>query len=218
MITDDWIQRWNNGQIGFHLAEVNDRLLHHEREVFAGCSSVFVPLCGKSRDVAWLARRGYRVHGVECAETAVRALFDEAGIAWEMRSEGRFKVFEGANIRIDCGDLFDLSGPPAIPFDAVYDRASLIALPPSERLRYSRLMISLLKPRGRMLLVGVEYNTMEMQGPPFSVPWVEVATSYGSAGRLDFLDMEDILEKEPRFKQRGLTWLREYCLAFEKRP
>src|SRR3546814_12861307 len=44
-------------------------------------SRVFVPLCGKSLDMAWLAARGHRVLGVELSPLAVGQFFDENGLA-----------------------------------------------------------------------------------------------------------------------------------------
>ncbi|WP_261863761.1 hypothetical protein [Psychrobacter sp. JCM 18900] len=38
-------------------------------------SRIFVPLCGKSIDMVWLATQGYDVVGVELVETAVQEFF-----------------------------------------------------------------------------------------------------------------------------------------------
>ena len=57
MDRDFWLSTWHEGKIGFHLGTVNPQLLAHH-QVLRG-TRVFVPLCGKSLDLAWLAARTY---------------------------------------------------------------------------------------------------------------------------------------------------------------
>jgi len=46
-----------------------------------------------------------------------------------------------------------------------------------------------------------------MEGPPFSVDEEEVARLYAGHTRARLVDRRDILAKEPKFAQRGLTAL-----------
>ena len=50
---------------------------------------VFVPLCGKTRDIGWLLARGYRVAGAELSRLAVDQLFGDLGIEPEVAGQGR---------------------------------------------------------------------------------------------------------------------------------
>lgn len=43
-------------------------------------SRVFVPLCGKSLDMIWLAQQGHEVIGVELSPVAVEDFFRENGL------------------------------------------------------------------------------------------------------------------------------------------
>lgn len=68
----DWDARWAENKIGFHKAGVNDNLVNHLHELQeglqvkdAGKPRVFVPLCGKSVDLPYLARNGFSVVGLE---------------------------------------------------------------------------------------------------------------------------------------------------------
>ena len=81
MTPDFWIERWQKGEIGFHQEAGNDLLQKHwpSLGVTSDCK-VFVPLCGKSRDMAWLAGQGHRVVGVELSPLAVDDFFREPGI------------------------------------------------------------------------------------------------------------------------------------------
>ncbi len=67
-------------QIGFHQTDFNARLMQHWPALGLPLGArVFVPLCGKSRDMLWLVGAGHSVVGVELSSTAVEAFFAEAG-------------------------------------------------------------------------------------------------------------------------------------------
>ena len=92
---------------------------------------------------------------------------------------------------------------------AVYDRASLVALPPDMRERYARHLVDIL-PRGtQILLVTFDYPQAEMQGPPFAVSVNEVEALYGKYADIRLLAQEDALAQNPRFKQRGVSRMEE---------
>jgi thiopurine S-methyltransferase len=49
-----WHERWQTYQIGFHKSEVNPILLRHVARLSPmKAQSVFVPLCGKTKDLVW---------------------------------------------------------------------------------------------------------------------------------------------------------------------
>ena len=61
-----WHERWQRGEIGFHEAQPNALLTaFFERLTLPADSRVFVPLCGKTRDIPWLLSQGLRVAGAE---------------------------------------------------------------------------------------------------------------------------------------------------------
>lgn len=71
-----WRQRWQQDDIGFHQAEVNISLQRYFSQLnLKPGQRVFVPLCGKSRDIGWLLYQGYAVVGVELSELAIQGLF-----------------------------------------------------------------------------------------------------------------------------------------------
>ena len=57
-------------------------------------ATVFAPLRGKSLDMPWLVRAGYRVLGSELSPIAVRAFLHEQGLAAKVRTRGLFDVWE----------------------------------------------------------------------------------------------------------------------------
>jgi len=118
-------------EIGFHQDEVNPYLREYWQELHAARDgTVFVPLCGKSRDMLWLREQGHPVLGVELSAIAVQAFFGENGLIPDHAARGKFYSGEADNIRILCGDFFDLCKDDMANVSAVYDRASLVALPP----------------------------------------------------------------------------------------
>lgn len=69
-------KRWQEGRIGFNQSTVNPLLTEYfNRLNLTAGSRIFVPLCGKSIDMVWLATQGYDVVGVELVETAVQEFF-----------------------------------------------------------------------------------------------------------------------------------------------
>ena len=210
MKKDFWLERWDRGEIGFHQDEVNPYLIQYWQELhLAQDSLAFVPLCGKSRDMLWLHKQGYRVLGVELSSIAAQAFFKENGYFPQHLSIGKFDSCEANGIRILCGDFFDLSKESLENVGAVYDRASLIALPPDMRESYARHLADILPPGTQILLVTVDYPQAEMQGPPFSVTSSEVELLYREFAEVRLLAQLDVLAKNPRFRERGLNRLQE---------
>lgn len=210
MKKDFWLERWEREEIGFHQNEVNPHLCEFWPDLnLARGSMVFVPLCGKSRDMLWLREQRHQVMGVELSAIAVQAFFKENGYTPHHVSSGKFDCCEADGIRILCGDFFDLTRDDVANVSAVYDRASLIALPPEMRVSYVRHLVSLLPHATQILLITVEYSQTEMQGPPFSVSSGEVEALYREYAEVRLLAELDVLAQNPRFQQRGLSRLQE---------
>ena len=209
-----WHERWQLNQIGFHSEKVN----HHLQQNWPALSitpgkRVFVPLCGKSNDMLWLLAQGHEVIGVELSPLAVQAFLAENGLSATTRQQGKFSVSEADGLRIYCGDFFDLSANDLTGVSAVYDRASLVALPPEMRAAYAAHMQNLLEPRTKILLIAFDYPQHEMQGPPFSVKASEVQALYSSWCDVELLYTEYILDREPGFRDKGVSRMEEQVYA-----
>ncbi|HEY6598581.1 MAG TPA: thiopurine S-methyltransferase [Pseudomonadales bacterium] len=200
-----WLDRWRLNQIGFHQAQFNARLLQHWRsvEVPTG-ASVFVPLCGKSRDMLWLAEQGHPVIGNELAPAAVDAFFAETGLPHTQRRHGAFTFYESAKIDIYCGDFFELTPLELTGVDAVYDRGALVALPPEMRARYADHLVSILPPHAEILLLTLEYDQALVSGPPFSISETEVDALFGSRCSIDVLEATVSDRVPPHFEANGI--------------
>lgn len=215
MQADFWHSRWNSNQIGFHQSQVNAYLQQYwpALAVAAG-ERVLVPLCGKSLDMLWLAGQGLQVVGVELSEKAVEDFFSEHQLQPQVTQEGAFKVFRCKDIEIYCGDFFALSAQEVSGCSALYDRAALIALPADMRRRYVAHLQAILPASVKGLLITLDYDQSQIDGPPFAVTDAEVQTLLASWHPVE-LAAHDVLEASPKFQQAGATHLfeRAYCLA-----
>jgi thiopurine S-methyltransferase len=216
MDPDFWLQRWRDNLTGFHQQEINPRLdaFWPQLQLTPG-DQVFVPLCGKSLDMLWLHKQ-YAVLGVELSPVAVEAFFAENGLNPEHSRQGKFSVCETDRLTLLCGDFFDLQPEQLCRVRAVYDRASLIALPEDLRERFVRHLTELLPAAVTMLLVTLEYDQAQMDGPPFSVEEQEVRDLFAPRWSIQLLHEEDILARESRFRERGLSRLVEKVYLLNK--
>ena len=178
---------------------------------------VFVPLCGKSNDLLWLLSMGYRVVGVELSPLAIDSFFSENGLKPSIYRRGDFWVYEVDGLQIFCGDFFSLHPKLIGTIDAVYDRASLVALPPDMRFEYVMNLSTLLSPGVTMLLIAFDYHQQEMQGPPFSVQKQEIEQLFNHWCDISLLSSENVLEHQIHFKDRGLTYMTEQAYRLEVR-
>ena len=152
-----WLQSWRDQDIGFHQEEVNPLLARFWPGLkLARGSRVFVPLCGKSLDMIWLAREGYRVIGVELSPIAVRDFFRENGLRPSKRRVGEFILWQAGEICILCGDYFSLTNEDLGPIDTVYDRAALTALPEEIRGLYVTKLRHLIPKDAEVFLLTIE--------------------------------------------------------------
>jgi len=214
---DFWHERWQTGQVGFHQSAVHPFL---ERwwlrlGVPAG-TSVYVPLCGKSLDMAWLAARGHRVVGSELSAIAIRDFFAERGLEPESGVQDGFRRHAAGPFELLEGDALELV--PAIlgPVGAAYDRAALVALPPDLRSRYAASLARLLPAGARVLLVAFEYPQEMKGGPPFSVEAAEVRALFEPAFAVEEVERLDILAASPKFAELGIPALHETAFVMTR--
>ena len=187
-----WHKRWEKNEIGFHQSAVNVLLSDH----FSGLSlpqtsRVFVPLCGKTRDIAWLLSQGHRVVGVELSKLAVEELFVDLGAAPKISVQGELLRYSAPGLEIFVGDIFELSGDLLGRVDAIYDRAALVAFPTEMRGRYGAHVaaITQLAPQ---FLICFEYDQAVMNGPPFSIDRQKVHDVYGAHYQIESITNRDV--------------------------
>ena len=105
--------------------------------------NVLVPGCGTGYEVRLLAEQGHDVLGIDFSDAALDAA----------RARG---------LQVRKADFFALNEGP---FDLVYERAFLCALPRPRWTDWARRMAELVRPGGQ--LAGFFYMNDNARGPPF---------------------------------------------------
>ena len=194
-----WDNRWATKEIAFHLEDVNPLLIKHFNKLSLNNNSrVFVPLCGKTRDINWLLRNGFQVVGVELNPIAVKELFEELQLKPQISKINNLTCYSYNNIEIFLGDFFELTGDMLGKIDAIYDRAALVALPESMRKEYTKHLVKI-SNSARQIAIVYNYDQSLLEGPPFSVSANEVYDHYDkvySVTKLDEVEIQGGLKKK----------------------
>ncbi|TAN65975.1 MAG: thiopurine S-methyltransferase [Methylobacter sp.] len=205
-----WLQCWRDRQTGFHQKAVNQLLAKFWPNLaLARGSRVFVPLCGKSLDMIWLANQGHEVIGVELSPIAVRAFFRENNLRPSRRQVGKFTLWKHDRLSILCGDYFSLSEHDLGQIDTVYDRAALTALPEDLRQRYVAHLKLIVQETTNIFLLTTE--DAEENQTPSQVLGVaeEIKTLYSEDFKIDLAHVESVFEVDPT-SQNKLAERTEY--------
>ena len=150
---------------------------------------VLIPGCGSSYEVRAFAQAGFEVVAIDFAPAAVEQARRILGpLAQLVRLEDFFK--------------FDPGGP----FDLVYERAFLCALPRRLWGDYAPRVSELLRPDGR--LAGFFFFDDQERGPPFGLRTGELEPLLG--GHFDRTADAAVLDSIPIFagKERWQVWAR----------
>jgi len=208
MQPDFWHQRWQTNQIGFHRDAPHPLLLKYWPTLgLPKDSQIFVPLCGKSLDMVWLAEQGHRVLGVELSELAITQFFAERGLTPAIRQSPAGTHYHAGPWELICGDAFTLTCEVLQHCTGLYDRGAMIALPPDMRQTYTATTWARLPTGCQGLLVTLEYPQAQKSGPPFSVEETEIRLHLNDIYTVEQLERRDILGHEPSFQAEGVTTL-----------
>jgi thiopurine S-methyltransferase len=184
---DFWHQKWEKNEIGFHLPAANPLLVKHFSTLnLKQGARVFLPLCGKTLDIAWLLAQGYHVAGAELSQLAIEDLFANLNLTPTITKLGEITHYSATNIDMYVGDIFKVTPAMLGKVDAVYDRAALVALPDEMRKAYSAHLMALTKLAPQLLICFV-YDQSAHAGPPFSICRDEVKEHYQTSYDLTML-------------------------------
>lgn len=193
-----WQQSWRDRNTAFHQTTVNPHLIRFWSSLgLQATDRVFVPLCGKSLDLLWLAGQGHSVIGVELSPLAVRAFFRENRLQASRRQVGKLTLWENGRIGILCGDFFQLTAADLGDIAAVFDRASLTALPDDIRAAYLAHLARIVPAACKVLLLTTEEpEDWETAGQPFAVA-DQIAGLYAASFDIQLSHVESVFEADP---------------------
>ncbi|MBT5031443.1 MAG: thiopurine S-methyltransferase [Proteobacteria bacterium] len=194
-----WQRKWRDGQIGFHMAEKHPFLLKYWGQLgLDGRGRVFVPMCGKSNDMVWLRSQGHELLGVELSAVAIESFCELVEGKFVSDQVGVLNRHTGNGYVLLVGDYFALDRNLLGAVAAVYDRGSLVALPPKTRKDYVALQRELLSSGAQILLIAFEYDQSEMAGPPFSIDAYEVNELYADWCEVELLESSEAVSALPK--------------------
>ena len=213
-----WLDRWQKSDIGFHQAAAHDFLARHWPSLGAAKGSdVLVPLCGKSNDMVWLADHGHAVIGTELAQSAIDQFFAERTRTPATVTEGAFTVSRAGPYALWCGDHLALDPAVTRRIGGVFDRAALVAMPRIMQRPYAEKLAALTPSGIPVLLVSLDYDPSEMDGPPFPISPDRVEELFAGDFRITLLEKRDGLNASQNLKKRGLTALQEMAWKLVRR-
>lgn len=213
----DWLARWQDNKIGWHVDVVNQSLVDYLEllELEPG-DNVFLPLCGKSIDLIYLSEMGYSVIGVELSPVGVVQFFVDNNLQYVVSEVDGFSLYQSECIKIYCGDYFNLNAGHLLSVSAVFDRASLIALDLDLREKYTVHLTAIIPFDARILLLTLIYPQHQMSGPPFSVSDSEVESLFSSAFKYRQLHCFNDIENEPKFLRAGVDYVENAAYLLQK--
>ena len=216
--TVNWHNFWTQDKPGFHEGEVNAYLKKYLPlfNLQPG-NTIFMPLCGKAVDILWLAQQGYPVIGVELSSVAIESFFEESSLTPQVQQIDKFTVYSAQNITLYQGDYMDVQASELSSCKLVYDRASIVAIESFNRSSYVEHMFQLIPPAIPALLITLEYNQSQMQGPPFSVPVSEIQQLYQSRYEIELLESNEQIHERPKWREKGLESLLETAMRLTPR-
>jgi thiopurine S-methyltransferase len=195
----DWLQRWQENKIGWHKNEINARLIKFLSQLNLNVGgTIFVPLCGKSLDMLYLAEQGFKVVGVEISKKAIIDFFTENNIPYQQQNDN----FISENISIINKSFFELTATDLSGVKAVYDRASLVALDKPTRQTYAQHLAAITQ-KCPILLLTLDYEQDKLAGPPFAVSPDEVGELF-SDYQITQLESFNDIANETKFISSGL--------------
>lgn len=214
-----WLERWRTRQVGFDQPTPHSALDRWWPTLgVPSAARVYVPLCGRSIDMVWLAAHGHRVVGSELSPLAVQEFFAELPVAdVKVDQHGPFRRYRHGQFDLLQGDALALTPALLGPVGAAYDRAALVALPPAMREQYVAGFAALLPAGSHTLLISYEYAQAIKAGPPFSVESAEISRLYSPHFSLAELERNDIIAESPKFAAAGLTSLIEVTYSLTRR-
>ncbi|MGX9462658.1 thiopurine S-methyltransferase [Shewanella sp. A14] len=214
-----WHKKWQLQQIGFHQNQVNPFLVKYWSLLeLTEKSEVFVPLCGKSLDMFYLAEQGHGVLGCELNAIAVEHFFTDNDLVYHVNDIDEHAVFSTDQVTLYQGDIFTL--PPSLTssISGFYDRAALIAWPEEMRQQYVHALAALIPINVSGLLITLDYPQEALNGPPFAVSpnWIDTyLTSYFT---VELLECVDVLADNQRFVNKNVPWLNEAVYKLTRKP
>jgi len=145
--SDFWESRYRDHTTPWDAGKVPDALREYVKRIKIG-SRILIPGCGSAYEAGYLAENGFHVLAID---------FSPAAVELAMKNLSRFDDI------VRLADFFEFDYGK--PYDVIYERAFLCALPPRMWPQYAPRTAQLLRPGGE--LAGFFFVRETEKGPPF---------------------------------------------------
>lgn len=190
-LPDFWDHRFSRGTTPWDAGRVPLALQRfaHGLSIADRPPRVLIPGCGSAHEAAFLDALGWPVVALDFSLAAV---------------ETARRNLDGWSGHLAHGDFF--AHETAQPYDLIYERAFLCALPRTLWPGYGERMAKLLTPGG--ILAGYFYFGDEPKGPPFGIARDQLDTLLGRF--FDLVEEHPVEDSLPVFagRERWMVWKR----------
>lgn len=145
--SDFWESRYRDHTTPWDAGKVPDALRDYTKRIKSG-GRILIPGCGSAYEAGYLAENGFDVLAIDFSPAAVEL--------------AKKNLFRFGNI-VRLADFFEFDYGK--PYEVIYERAFLCALPPRMWPQYAPRMAQLLRPGGE--LAGFFFVRETEKGPPF---------------------------------------------------
>lgn len=185
---DFWETRYRDHVMPWDAGRVPARLQSYARQMKPG-ARVLIPGCGSGYEAYFLAEAGFDVLAIDFSPAAVDVAKANLGCFAE---------------RVRLADFFAFDA--GAPFDVMFERAFLCALPRKMWADYARRTAELLAPQG--VIAGYWFFDENPKGPPFGTSEAELQALLG--GRFTRRSDEPVGDSIPVFqgRERWQVWER----------
>ena len=168
-----WLDMWEHDEDPvFHFRGVHPSLKTYIGELTGSKEKcrIFVPLCGKSLDMVWLADKGHSVVGVEISQTGITDFFEENSLEYTVEETCVAMAPHGVHVYraktkditiFHCSIFQFCTEVAGGKFDGVWGRGTLTAMSFSgeeDMRKYVDVVSSLLSENGRWMVETFDYE------------------------------------------------------------
>ena len=185
---DFWESRYRDHVTPWDAGKVPELLRAYAGALSPG-TRILIPGCGSAHEAGFLAQRGFDVLAID---------FSPAAVAMAQKTLAGF----GEIVKLADFFAFDYGKP----FDVIYERAFLCALPRKMWKDYAGRCAQLLKPGG--VIAGFFFFAQSPKGPPFGTSGPELEALLGK--QFTATDDQAVADSIAVFagKERWMTWQR----------